>query len=138
MTTSATVTATQTETEIETPDPITVSATVVSTVPTTVDRTIRTTTLRTVVKTVPKTVRVTVTSQPAGKTVGNGDYLVGRDIETGTWQCRDGGGRLSLYWETDTKSGDIIDNDLGSIARVLSNAYTVKLSGCNGDWTKVD
>lgn len=118
-----------------TSETMTESTTVVSTVPTTIMTSVPTTVVTTMIQTVPETILVTVTSQPSGKTVPNGDYLVGTDITTGTWQCRTGGS--SLYWETSDKGGDTIANDLGSIARVLSNAYAVKLSGCDGDWTHV-
>lgn len=95
---------------------------------------IPTTVLKTAIKTAPTTVKVTVTAEPAGASVSNGDYLVGKDIEPGTYQCKDGGS--NLYWEADDNSGEIIDNDLGSIARFTSDAYTIKLSGCAGDWKR--
>lgn len=70
------------------------------------------------------------------QSTANGDYIVGIDITPGVWQCRDAG--ESVYWKTTDKTGSIIDNDLGSIARVLDSAFAVKLKGCNGEWKAVD
>lgn len=128
VTTVSSVLSTETETRTQTETATaTATKTAIKPVPTTV--------VRNVVKTVPKTVAVTVTAEPAGASVPNGDYLVGKDIEPGTYQCKDGG--ENLYWSADDSSGEIIDNDLGSIARFTSAAYTIKLSGCAGDWKRV-
>lgn len=113
----------------------TTSETLTETATKTVAKPVPTTVVKTAVKTVSTTVQVTVTAEPAGTAVANGDYLVGTDIEPGTYQCKDATDRL--YWEADDSSGEIIDNDLGSIARFGSDAYTIKLSGCAGDWTRV-
>ncbi|MEJ7648636.1 MAG: hypothetical protein WKF57_06215 [Nakamurella sp.] len=112
----------------------TVSETLTETATKTVAKPVPTTVVKTEVKTVPQTVQVTVTAEPAGTSVPNGDYLVGKDIEPGTYQCKDATDRL--YWEADDASGEILDNDLGSIARFTSEAYTIKLSGCAGDWKR--
>lgn len=111
---------------------VTVTATVTPDVTNTHTVSVTATTL--ISKTIEQT--VIVTAEPQHQTIVNGDYLVGTDIATGVWRCSADGG--SLYWETDTKSGDIIDNDLGSIARVPTSAYSVTLRGCDGDWAKVD
>lgn len=66
----------------------------------------------------------------------NGDYIIGTDIAPGVWQCRSGSD--SLYWETTDRAGDIVDNDLGSIARVNADAFAVKLKGCEDAWAAVD
>lgn len=73
---------------------------------------------------------------PITDAVTNGDYIIGTDIAAGVWQCRSSGD--SLYWETTDRTGEIIDNDLGSIARVNADAFAVKLKGCLNDWVAVD
>lgn len=121
-----TETATATETE-------TATSTVVRSVPTTVVRTTVKTAVTTVT-TVPRTVNVTVTAEPAGASVPDGDYIIGTDIQPGTYQCKDPG--EVVYWATSDQSGELLDNDLGSIARVTSSAYAVKLDDCSVDWKR--
>lgn len=137
---------------------VTASATVTSSVPTriiitqvslvpvtdqiTMFKTV-TTAAPTVVRSAVRTVEMTVTesaaaapgagASPGGSSLANGDYIVGSDIAVGTYKCNSPSD--TIYWETTSKAGDIVDNDLGSIARVVSNAYAVKLSGCDSDWT---
>ncbi len=99
---------------------------------------------KTVQKTVEKTVELTATVTESaavptqavrdGSSSANGDYIVGSDIAVGTYKCNSPSD--TIYWETTSTAGDIVDNDLGSIARVVSNAFAVKLSGCNSDWTR--
>lgn len=84
----------------------------------------------------PDSVSTASTSGPSGQAAANGDYLVGADIASGVWQCRDTG--TSMYWATTDRAGEIIDNDLGSIARVPETAFAVKLKGCIGDWRQVN
>lgn len=110
-----------------------VTETAVSTIPTTVVNMITQHATTTVVSV--KTATETVTMQPAGATVENGDYVIGSDIKTGVWQCRGGGG--NLYWEVTTKTGDIVNNGLNSIAQVTSDGFSVTLQGCDDVWTKV-
>jgi hypothetical protein len=76
-----------------------------------------------------------MTARGSNDDAPNGDYLVGTDIASGVWQCRDAG--ESVYWKTTDKAGGIINNDLGSIARVDASAFAVKLKGCETDWIAV-
>lgn len=103
------------------------------------------------VKTVAVTKAVTVTeTQPAvtvtveapaggpasgGSSLGNGEFLVGTEIQPGTYKCAGG---TNLYWKSLTKAGDIIDNALDSgIARVPAEAYSMVLDGCDAEWFKI-
>lgn len=82
------------------------------------------------------TTEATKESGPRTRTAADGDYLVGTDITPGVWQCRDASN--SIYWKTTDRAGEIIDNDLGSIARIPDSAFAVKLTGCVTDWIAVD
>jgi len=135
--------------------------TVVSTVPTTVVRTegvtsveteteTATTTLtqkpagtKTVVKTkdVTKTATKTVTAQPPAPagTFGDGTYIVGKDIQPGTYQASkpNPSGTGLCYWETRTSDGEIGENGVNDgVMFVGSDAFSVRTDGC-GTWSPV-
>jgi len=65
---------------------------------------------------------------------GNGFYLVGVDIEPGVW--RSTGTAEDCYWETTTKTGDLIQNHFGmsgGTAYIPASAFQVRFEDC-GMW----
>lgn len=134
-TVTATVLTTTIEVETEA-EAATSERTVVETSVKTVPKTVVTTRVRTAVETVVETVDRTV--QPNGDLAGalpNGDYLIGSEVVVGAvYKCNSPSDRL--YWSVEDRGGEIVDNDLGAIAQVR-DGYTLKLSGCNADWTQV-
>lgn len=86
-------------------------------------------------------IRLPTTSQCCGRICGHvlhgsGEAAerIGTDIEPGRYQCKDPG--ELVYWATSDQSGELLDNDIGSIARVTSSAYAIKLDNCNVDWKR--
>jgi hypothetical protein len=74
----------------------------------------------------------------AGKAPGdpkkNGNYLIGSQIEGGTWQC-DNPSSLP-YWSVKSETNELLDNGIESIA-TIQEGFKAELSGCNSVWTKV-
>lgn len=73
-----------------------------------------------------------------GKFATSGKYLVGPDIQPGTWQSV-GAKVEDCYWETSDASGNIIDNNFISIApqftiTIPSDASGFTNSGCEFEW----
>ena len=91
--------------------------------------------------TAPPPAPVTVTAQPNAATTDpagpkkDGKFLVGSQIETGTWQC-DKPGSLP-YWSVNDQANGIVDNGLDSIAIITEEGYTAQLDGCSSTWVKV-
>jgi len=78
------------------------------------------------------------TADPASKK--NGKYLIGTQIEPGTWQCSEAetlGDIDTASWKVSDQANEIISIELDTIAIVPSDGYTVDLSGCATMWTKV-
>lgn len=91
--------------------------------------------VKVVTSTVIKTTTVPVGADGAPvSAIANGEYLVPGQIKPGVYQCSNGD---SPYWESTTRSGDIIDNGLSTIARVPSDAYSMTLKRCLTDWKNV-
>ena len=74
----------------------------------------------------------------------NGKFLLGSQIESGTWQCGEsktigtGSDQLDMaYWEVTAQSNDIVENGNDTIAVIGDDGYTVTLSGCATTWVKV-
>ena len=86
----------------------------------------------------PEAVTVTVepgpTDDPAGPKA-NGSYLVGSQLAAGTWQCSQGTDRM--YWAARNSAGDVVDNDLNTIAIIENSDYIADLTGCSATWTLV-
>jgi len=77
-------------------------------------------------------------ADPASKK--NGKYLIGTQIEPGTWQCSEAetlGDIDTASWKVSDQANEIISIELDTIAIVPSDGYTVDLSGCATMWTKV-
>ena len=79
---------------------------------------------------------VTVTAAPAGPSVAfeDGQYLVGKDVEPGTYQASATGNEC--YWVRKDQAGEIIDNDFGTVATIQDGDFTFQSNRC-GSWTKV-
>jgi hypothetical protein len=78
------------------------------------------------------------TADPATKK--NGKYLIGTQIEPGTWQCSEAetlGDLDTASWKVSDQANEIISIELDTIAIVPSDGYTVDLSGCATSWAKV-
>ena len=95
--------------------------------------------------TAPPPAPVTVTAAPAppaapaaGKAPGdpkkNGNYLIGSQLEGGTWQC-DNPSSMP-YWSVKSETNELLDNGIESIA-TIQEGFKAELSGCNSIWTKV-
>ena len=70
-------------------------------------------------------------------TFDDGSYLVGVDVQPGTYQTK-GVGDL-CYADTESETGEILDQEVqyGTVTFVIHpDAYTFESSGC-GTWTKV-
>ena len=117
-------------------DPVTstVRTTVVSTVPVTETVTPPPVTNRMTVTTKPPA--VTVTAEPAApaEAFGDGTFIVGKDVQPGTYQASGTGN--DCYWARLDKTGGIIDNDFGTVATIQDGDFTFKSNRC-GSWTKV-
>ncbi len=77
-------------------------------------------------------------ADPASKK--NGKYLIGTQIEPGTWQCSEAetlGDIATASWKVSDQTNEIISIELDTIAIVPSDGYTVDLSGCATTWAKV-
>ncbi|HEY9290819.1 MAG TPA: hypothetical protein VIP98_06035 [Microlunatus sp.] len=75
-----------------------------------------------------------------GGEIGDGTYLVGSDIQPGTYKS-DGSGSSLCYADTQSEDGDIMEQEVAQsgetvVMRVKSNAYTFTSRDC-GNWTKV-
>lgn len=115
VTATSVTTTTETATSTLTPEPAgTVTETATTTVPTTV---IETTTLP------PPAPAVAFT---------DGSYIVGKDIEPGTYQATE----KDCYWVRKDQAGEIIDNNFGTVMTVRGSDYLVETNRC-GNWTKV-
>jgi hypothetical protein len=120
---------------IVTPPPATVTAS--TPVP---GETATVTTTATVVHTAPA---VTVTAPPpppATAFAGNGVYLVGKDVQPGTYRSAgpDGSNPVGCYVELDDAAGTIISNDSSHgqmIVTVPSSAHVLKATSCK-DFSK--
>lgn len=90
---------------------------------------------------------VTVTAKPKLKhrdggstgTIGDGTYVVGSEIAIGNYKSSGGASDL-CYADTETESGDILDQQVSQgapvVIRITSQAYTFESDGC-GTWTKI-
>ena len=126
------------------PSTSTIPVTVVSTlrVTTSVTATVTPPTVTTSV-TVPVTQTapaVTVTAAAPGPAAAfhDGTYLVGKQVEPGTYQASNpnpGGGLC--YWERTTSTGEIIDNGVNSgVMYVDPTDFAIRVDGC-GSWAQV-
>lgn len=90
---------------------------------------------------------VTVTAKPKPKhdddgstgTIGDGTYVVGSEIKIGNYKSSGGAGDL-CYADTETESGDILDQQVSQgapvVIRITSQAYTFESNGC-GTWHRI-
>lgn len=71
--------------------------------------------------------------------IGDGSYLVGTEIQPGTWKSSGVEGGL-CYADTQNEAGDILQQEVAAegsvIIRITGKAYTFKSSGCVS-WKKV-
>ncbi len=78
-------------------------------------------------------------SSGSASEIGDGSYLVGSEIQPGTWKSSGVEGGL-CYADTQNKGGDILQQEVAAegsaIIRITEKAYTFKSSGC-GSWKKV-
>lgn len=72
-----------------------------------------------------------------GRMFGGGTYLVGEEVQPGTYVSESGDGEPfdGCYWELTAESGDTIDNFFSTSAlrvelTVTSSAYTLTVDGC--------
>lgn len=72
-----------------------------------------------------------------GRMFGGGTYLVGEEVQPGTYVSESGDGEPfdGCYWELTAESGDIIDNFFSTSAlrvelTVTSSAYSLTVDGC--------
>ncbi|WP_427136699.1 hypothetical protein [Pseudarthrobacter sp. S9] len=75
-----------------------------------------------------------------GKLVYSGKYLVGKDVQPGTWQSQ-GEGVEDCYWETSDAQGRIIANNFTSVSpqftiKVPPSAAGFTVEGCGFRWIK--
>lgn len=88
----------------------------------------------------PKPAATTAVAAP--KVSGDGEYLVGQDIKSGTYKTEGPGDSALCYWERDKDSSGefdsiIANNNLSGSGRVtLKKGEVFKTQGCQ-DWTKV-
>ena len=81
-------------------------------------------------------VKVTEETVAANTLPGDGTFIVGKDVQPGTYQSA-GGERC--YWKRSTLAGDIIDNAYGSgssVVTVQAGDGLITTAGC-ADFTKV-
>lgn len=76
--------------------------------------------------------------QAEGRMVGPGKYLVGTDVQPGTWQSQ-GAKVEDCYWEISDASGNILQNNFISVApqftiRIPATAAGFTASGCSFRW----
>jgi hypothetical protein len=68
----------------------------------------------------------------------DGTYLVGRDLNPGTYVSRPTGG---CYWERTDRNGEIIDNNFSNGARVQFTVkpsdFSISVQGC-GEWSRAN
>lgn len=121
--------------------PTTISVTETPTPRTVVSSTTIVSTVNVTVTPPPVTVAVTVTpavaaanADPAGPKA-NGNYLVGKNIAPGNWQCSSGDD--STFWRISDQSAKTINNGFSTIAAVTEGAFTADLLDCKGTWSKV-
>jgi hypothetical protein len=99
-----------------------------------------TTVLKTVIKPVTVVQTATTTAPPAAAAVAftDGTYIVGTQIQPGTYQANDSNPSGGLcYWERTSKDGTIIDNGVNNgVMTVQSSDFSVRVSGC-GSWAAV-
>jgi hypothetical protein len=117
--------------------PAAAPVTVVSTVSVTATATATATV--TAVRTVERT--VTATAKALADGMANGDYVIGKDIVVGTYQCTKAND--DTLWSLNDKGGEIVGGDVGSVAQIttaptLGTAYSAKLYGCDAGWIRVD
>lgn len=81
----------------------------------------------------------TTKPKPKKPRIGDGTYLVGKEIARGQWKSSGEAGGF-CYADTQTKSGKIIDQQVSSgepvVIRIGRSAYTFKSSDC-GKWRRV-
>ena len=79
---------------------------------------------------------VTASAPPTGAATAfrDGQYLVGRDIQPGTYRAAAGGD--VCYWERQDESGDLIDNGFGTVATIRSSDFSFQSNRC-GSWSRV-
>ena len=84
-----------------------------------------------------RTVQVTVTATPPAPAAAfrDGQHIVGRDIQPGTYRAS----AVSdiCYWERKDQAGDVIANAFGTVATIRSGDYTFQSNRC-GSWSRVD
>lgn len=87
---------------------------------------------------------VTVTAKPkkddggSGGAITDGTYVVGSEIKVGNYKSS--GGSDFCYADTETESGDILDQQVSQgapvVIRITSQAYTFESDGC-GTWHRI-
>ena len=80
---------------------------------------------------------VTVTSPPtaAAAAFRDGQHIVGRDIQPGTYRASAGGD--VCYWERQEQDGELIANGFGTVATIRSSDYSFQSNRC-GSWSRVE
>lgn len=78
---------------------------------------------------------VTLTAAPTAATAfRDGQHLVGRDVQPGTYRASAGGD--VCYWERQDEGGDLIDNGFGTVATIRSSDFAFQSNRC-GTWSRV-
>lgn len=83
-----------------------------------------------------KAVTAAEVAKKANTIEGDGVYQVGVDIQPGTWKTAGSG--QSCYWQTSSKSGDILANDNvdgPTVVVIPASAFSFTTKRC-GTWTK--
>jgi hypothetical protein len=84
-----------------------------------------------------RTIQVSVTATPPAPAAAfrDGQHIVGRDIQPGTYRASAVSG--ICYWERKDQAGDVIANAFGTVATIRSGDYTFQSNRC-GTWSRVD
>lgn len=84
-----------------------------------------------------QTVLVTVTAPPIDPATAfrDGQHIVGRDIQPGTYRAS--ATSDICFWERKDRGGDVIANAFGTVATIRPGDFTFQSNRC-GTWSRVD
>jgi hypothetical protein len=79
---------------------------------------------------------VTVTAPPTAAVTAfrDGQHIIGRDIQPGTYRASSSGDLC--YWERQDRNGDLLDNGFGTVATIRSSDFSFQSNRC-GSWSRV-
>ena len=79
-----------------------------------------------------ETIAVNTSPTAAAAAFRDGQHIVGRDIEPGTYRASAGGD--ICYWERQEQDGELIANGFGTVATIRSSDYSFQSNRC-GSWS---